>query len=385
MASTNFKLFDENKANMLSDQEYAINTQRLNGVQTGVASSQLQNKSMYQASLMAYAIAQIMNQNGKDANDTAAVSAFVANLSGTMLQKVYDIASTAEAKAGISNAKWMSPALVKAAIDVQIRTNQSLLSEEVKTKYGLSEAAIPNDVFDLISRFNSGLGNEYLWRAVKTVYELYQSTTEESTRLSVGQTYTYASDITFDSSTGVITGVNSQTITPESEGSSAWDVLVGKYLFYPYAYDQYPKNTWWKITRRVPRQPELYGYINATKIVSQDTKYVNAAESDAYPPTVDDGYTYTALGKLGAKGQFAIGSYTGTDIYPRTIDIVFPPKAVVITTSLGITNRSGSVYGGVFGIGAPLGSTAAVTANGFTLKGAYINQKNNVYNYLAIG
>lgn len=116
MATTNFKLFDENKANMLSDQEYAINTQRLNGVQTGIASSQLQNKSMYQASLMAYAIAQIMNQNGKDANDTAAVSAFVANLSGTMLQKVYDKASSDEAYEGISDTTWMSPALVKAAI-----------------------------------------------------------------------------------------------------------------------------------------------------------------------------------------------------------------------------------------------------------------------------
>lgn len=35
MASTNFKLFDENKQNMLSDTEYNINYQRLNGVQGG--------------------------------------------------------------------------------------------------------------------------------------------------------------------------------------------------------------------------------------------------------------------------------------------------------------------------------------------------------------
>ena len=38
MASTNFKLFDENKTNMMSDTEYNINTQRLNGVQVGIAS-----------------------------------------------------------------------------------------------------------------------------------------------------------------------------------------------------------------------------------------------------------------------------------------------------------------------------------------------------------
>ena len=117
MASSNIKLFDENKGNMLSDSEFSISNQRMNGLQTGVASSQLQNKAMYQASLVAYAIAQVMMQNGKNANDTDAVSAFVANLSGTMLQKVYDIATTAEAQAGVATGKWMSPALVKAAID----------------------------------------------------------------------------------------------------------------------------------------------------------------------------------------------------------------------------------------------------------------------------
>lgn len=35
MAETNFKLFDENKVNMLSDQEYNTNTQRINGVRGG--------------------------------------------------------------------------------------------------------------------------------------------------------------------------------------------------------------------------------------------------------------------------------------------------------------------------------------------------------------
>lgn len=117
MPTNNFKLFDQNKANLLSDTEYANATQRLNGVQTGVASSQLNNKFAYQVSLVAYAIAQIMNQNGLDASDTLAVSAFVGNLGGSLLQKVVDKASTVEAQAGTSNTKWMTPALVKAAID----------------------------------------------------------------------------------------------------------------------------------------------------------------------------------------------------------------------------------------------------------------------------
>ena len=135
MASSNIKLFDENKGNMLSDSEFSISNQRMNGLQTGVASSQLQNKAMYQASLVAYAIAQIMMQNGLNANDTDAVSAFVANLSGTMLQKVYDLATTAEAQAGVATGKWMSPALVKAAIDKKL-TDKNYLPKSGGTMTG---------------------------------------------------------------------------------------------------------------------------------------------------------------------------------------------------------------------------------------------------------
>lgn len=115
MPTNNFKLFDQNKANLLSDTEYANATQRLNGVQTGVASSQLNNKFAYQVSLVAYAIAQIMNQNGLDASDTLSVSAFVGNLSGSLLQKVADKASSAEAAAGVLTNKYISPATMKAA------------------------------------------------------------------------------------------------------------------------------------------------------------------------------------------------------------------------------------------------------------------------------
>ena len=117
MASTNFKLFDENKTNMMSDTEYNINTQRLNGVQSGIASSQLQNKTLYQTSLMSYALAQLMNQNGIDSNDTAAVSAFVNGLSDTLVQKVLDKATEQMAIAGTDNSHYMTPALVKKSVE----------------------------------------------------------------------------------------------------------------------------------------------------------------------------------------------------------------------------------------------------------------------------
>ena len=117
MPTNNILLFDQNKGNMLNDSAYNTNQQRLNGVQSGIASSQLQNKFQYQVSLVAYAIASIMYNNGMDANDADAVSAFVSNMSNTLVQKVLDKASTQEAQAGAVDTKWMSPSLVKAAID----------------------------------------------------------------------------------------------------------------------------------------------------------------------------------------------------------------------------------------------------------------------------
>lgn len=115
MPTNNFKLFDENKANLLTDTEYVNSTQRLNGVQTGVASSQLNNKFAYQVSLVAYSIAQLMNANGLDASDTLAVSAFVGNLQGAILQKVADKATSAEAAAGVLSNKYITPETMKAA------------------------------------------------------------------------------------------------------------------------------------------------------------------------------------------------------------------------------------------------------------------------------
>lgn len=118
MATSNIKLFDQNKQNMLSDIDYENNSQRKNGVTTGVASSELHNKQSYQTALVAYAIAQVMLANGYNANDSDAVSTFVNNLSNTMLQKVLDKATTAQAQAGTDTTKYMTPALVNAAIQV---------------------------------------------------------------------------------------------------------------------------------------------------------------------------------------------------------------------------------------------------------------------------
>ena len=135
MPANNFKLFDENKQNMLNDQEYQASQQRLSGVQAGIASSMLNNKFAYQMSLVAYAITQMMNANGYDATDALAVSAFVGNLSDSVLQKVIDKATTAEAQAGTNTIKWMTPALVKSFFSYWQATQAEAQSGTNNTKW----------------------------------------------------------------------------------------------------------------------------------------------------------------------------------------------------------------------------------------------------------
>lgn len=139
MAVNNIKIFDQNKANMLTDEAYSSNVQRINGVQQGIASSQLQNKTLYQVSLVAYAIGQMMQANGLDANDADAVSTFANNMSQTIMQKVLDKANSDEAIAGINNTKFITPSTLKAAVGSY--TGRNLKNNDFRSYTTVLEAA----------------------------------------------------------------------------------------------------------------------------------------------------------------------------------------------------------------------------------------------------
>lgn len=72
MANNNFKVFDENQTNIMSDEEYALHTQRADGVQSGVANSQLHNKIYRQATIMVKALADFIAGQEYDATDADA-------------------------------------------------------------------------------------------------------------------------------------------------------------------------------------------------------------------------------------------------------------------------------------------------------------------------
>lgn len=69
MADTNFKVFAESSTDIISDAEYEVDGQRINGVEPGLAKAKLHNKIYKQASVMAAAIAQVITERGFDAMD----------------------------------------------------------------------------------------------------------------------------------------------------------------------------------------------------------------------------------------------------------------------------------------------------------------------------
>ena len=89
MAKSNFKVFAEGvaPANILSDNEYEKDTQRVSGVVPGIAGPALHNKLYKQATIMVAAMAQVIVQAGLDAMDDD-YSGLVSNLRKTFAGSV---------------------------------------------------------------------------------------------------------------------------------------------------------------------------------------------------------------------------------------------------------------------------------------------------------
>lgn len=86
MARSNFKVFAEavDSSKVVSDAEYAVNTQRIGGVVPGLAAADLHNKLYKQATIMAAALAQVLVEQGQDALDSD-YAGLVASIKKTFL------------------------------------------------------------------------------------------------------------------------------------------------------------------------------------------------------------------------------------------------------------------------------------------------------------
>lgn len=240
----------------------------------------------------------------------------------------------------------------------------SLLKDATAAKFGLGTDAVPDDVFGVLSRFQSGLGNEYVWAKYSNtqVSKIVESTTGEQVAMYVREgatTFTVQYADTVEMSGDSVVLVNPTTITGSiSDYASSYAAqTVGKYVVSA-------ENG--KVYKIAGAATEFYGnYIGQAgylvsveyETVSTLVGYVNSPDTNAYP--IDDGFTYAALGQLGANmTKIATGSYKGTGLVgpsnPCVVNLDFAPKFGLVF--MGVFPEKGS-YGwkaGGFAWAAPI-------------------------------
>ena len=281
----------------------------------------------------------------------------------------------------------------------------NLLKDATAAKFGLGADAVPDDVFGVLSRFHSELGNEYVWKKerLETVYRIslgtrYNANIIPGFNSNTQITYYYSDSVRM--STDHKVELISPSVKSVISGLEMGTALSGKYFYIttdrsPFtAYEVYKCGTYANNAVgdniNASYQHVFVESLEEPVLVS----YVNSPNSNAYP--VDDGYTYKALGQLGAKVQVATGSYTGTGTYgksnPNSLTFGFVPKFVAFSSTRytvhGYLLNPGTR---AYLSGNATGRDQTVTWNNTTVSWysgdaqAQLNYTNTEYYYIAIG
>lgn len=211
--------------------------------------------------------------------------------------------------------------------------NSCFLTTATAALFGLGADAVPNDVMQVLSRFQKVLGNEYVWEKTQE-YPIYY---EE--RGAAALTTLYASgqgacgkSIEINQTDGSVTITDLLADTPFTSTYEAyWKNKPPFYCMYNnelmYVAGPYDRGGTAGLSFKGTAKVSI-----VSKMGKESFGYVNSTDPNAYP--IDDGYTYIALGQLGDKVRIATGSYTGTGTYgasnPNSLTFDFAPKMVII-------------------------------------------------------
>lgn len=286
----------------------------------------------------------------------------------------------------------------------------SLLKDTTAAAFGLPNTAVPDDVLHLLSRFQSGLGNEYLWEKLTVAAGYYEvRTLKDSIYVinseTVTYTFRYSDSITIDEDGNLsLTNPLTFTATYSQFYSNYRTTLLGKYLDTTGLHQEVgiifiPTNA--TINYYNLRQVDIrnsyiisVGYDENRAFIG----YVNSPSPDAYPPAVSDGYTYASLGQIGDKVRIATGSYTGTGTYgsgsQNSLAIGFASKMIVIqgTDDLAVIIVPSGIGSSLINVNncTIRVLTASITGNVVKWYSTYneeaqMNLSGQTYHYFAIG
>lgn len=214
------------------------------------------------------------------------------------------------------------------------------LSSLTKAKFSLGTGAVPDDVFGVLSRFQNGLGNEYVWERCDVTYSISERATggfnfyaTDTSQEFCYQNCTYGRGISLNEKTGVIslTGVFVPERTPVKDNTSYWYDLGEIYI-------KSSQGSVIKVNNVSGNSStSSYLYFQSKRDItaipeSTPAGYVNSPDPNAYP--VNDGYVYNLLGRIGGAAHIATGSYTGTGTTgkssPNSLTFNFEPKFIMV-------------------------------------------------------
>lgn len=298
----------------------------------------------------------------------------------------------------------------------------TLLKDATAALFGLGTDAVPDDALKLLSRFNTGLGNEYMW--IRGVYETADGDNLYGAQLM--DPNVHGDMLLISDSVSISANGDVSLVEPTQQQASAAfrdevvdnpSILRGKYTQLQNGLTQYA-NT---ICRVTPTATFYTGgrflYCNDNSVyrvvtIISPIDYVNSADPAEYPPSEPDGYAYSPLGQLGDKVRIETGSYVGTGTYgadnPNSLTFWFAPKAIIIIPSsndghsynehlgifvYGVKYPPMSFDGGGGGASALLSSVNTVTGWGSNTITWYnieysdrqLNDSDYIYFYFAIG
>ena len=240
-------------------------------------------------------------------------------------------------------------------IQDQYYDKEAIISNNTLTSLGLSESSTPDDVFQLLGRFNNNLGNEYLWG--KGTYAENLTAIGRSLILSYSPEYSttaeYGDSISFDSEGNAFI-VNSQTVQVGYaadgviDGQNFINLIKGKYVLCNNVLYKFDSGAKFSVSTKLSKYIYVESGGNTVESKIATFGYVNSQYDDAYPPSVPDGYVYNALGRLGDKANIVTGSYVGTGTYgasnPNTLTFDFEPKLVVINGMYAVSAGTISIF-----------------------------------------
>ena len=264
------------------------------------------------------------------------------------------------------------PQTIAAQIE-DVYSKDETVSAATKALYNLGADAVPDDVLSTIGRLHGGLGNEYVWEKVKkeTTYSFdatgdawdsYNCVLVDRTTSNWPNVIKYGNSVIVNDN-NKFELVNQQTLevtTSNLDDLTIYDVLKGKYLLnvtrygssfsFIFKVEETGTFSW---SGSYLRNPTTVRYTNPKKnIISTSFGYVNSPDRNAYPPAVDDGFTYEYRGQIGGGVQIETGGYVGTGTYgksnPNSLTFGFEPIAILLfgmtpSISNGVPNEPSAV------------------------------------------